>query len=87
MTQSTKIQAHISSIKSNKYVKASIKGICIPQVRSNFLRVNVDEMAKTSENICTVAQFQGATLGQVFAELERHTNGQRYRTKQLVEHN
>ena len=53
------------SIKSNKYTKASIKRYLYSHVRSQFLRVNVNEMALAA--YLPVAQFQGATLGQVFA--------------------
>ena len=63
--QSTKIQASYNSIKSNKYTKASIKRYLYSHVRSQFLRVDVDEMALAA--YLPVAQFQGATLGQVFA--------------------
>ena len=63
--QSTKIQATYDSVKSNKYVKASIKRYLYSQVRSQFLRVNVDEMALAA--YLPVAQFQGASLGTVFA--------------------
>ena len=63
--QSTKIQATYQQVKSNKYVKASIKRYLYSQVRSNFLRVDVNEMALAA--YLPVAQFQGATLGQVFA--------------------
>ena len=63
--QSTKIQATYQQVKSNKYVKASIKRYLYSQVRSNFLRIDVNEMALAA--YLPVAQFQGATLGQVFA--------------------
>ena len=63
--QSTKIQATYDQVKSNKYVKASIKRYLYSQVRSQFLRVNVDEMALAA--YLPVAQFQGASLGTVFA--------------------
>ena len=63
--QSTKIQASYNSIKNNKYTKASIKRYLYSHVRSQFLRVDVNEMALAS--YLPVAQFQGATLGQVFA--------------------
>jgi hypothetical protein len=64
--QSTKIQASYDSIKSNKYVKASIKRYLYSQVRSQFLRVDVNEMALAA--YLPVAQFQGATIGSVFAK-------------------
>ena len=64
--QSTKIQATYDSVKSNKYVKASIKRYLYSQVRSQFLRVDVDEMALAA--YLPVAQFQGASMGSVFAK-------------------
>ena len=64
--QSTKIQASYNAIKNNKYTKASIKRYLYSQVRSQFLRVNVNEMALAA--YLPVAQFQGATIGQVFAK-------------------
>ena len=67
--QSTKIQATYQQVKSNKYVKASIKRYLYSHVRSQFLRVDVNEMALAS--YLPVAQFQGATLGQVFARSRR----------------
>ena len=67
--QSTKIQASYNSIKSNKYTKVAIKRYLYSQVRSNFLRVNVDEMALAA--YLPVAQFQGASLGSVFAKSRR----------------
>ena len=63
--QSTKILASYTSIKNNKYTKASIKRYLYSQVRSQFLRVNVDEMALAA--YLPVAQFQGASLGTVFS--------------------
>ena len=39
-------------------------------VRSNFLRINVDEMALAA--YLPVAQFQGRTLGGVFAAARRN---------------
>ena len=67
--QSTKIQATYQQVKSNKYVKASIKRYLYSQVRSNFLRIDVNEMALAA--YLPVADFQGATLGQVFARTRR----------------
>ncbi len=64
--QSTKIQATYDSVKSNKYVKASIKRYLYSQVRSQFLRVDVNEMALAA--YLPVAQLQGATIGSVFAK-------------------
>ena len=64
--QSTRIQTTYNSIKSNKYVKASIHRYLWSHVRSQFLRVNVNEMALAS--YLPVAQFQGASIGSVFAK-------------------
>jgi hypothetical protein len=64
--QSTRIQASYDSVKSNKYVKASIHRYLWSHVRSQFLRVNVNEMALAA--YLPVAQFQGATVGKVFAK-------------------
>ena len=68
--QSTKIQASYNSIKSNKYTKVAIKRYLYSHVRSNFLRINVDEMALAA--YLPVAQFQGRTLGGVFAAARRN---------------
>ena len=68
--QSTKIQASYSSIKNNKYTKVSIKRYLYSHVRSNFLRVDVNEMALAA--YLPVAQFQGRSLGGVFAAARRN---------------
>ena len=67
--QSTRINATYQSVKSNKYVKASIHRYLYSHVRSSFLRVNVDEMALAA--YLPVAQFQQASLGRVFAASRR----------------
>lgn len=67
--QSTRIQATYDSVKSNKYVKASIHRYLWNHVRSQFLRVNVNEMALAA--YLPVAQFQGASIGTVFARSRR----------------
>jgi hypothetical protein len=67
---STRIQASYNSIKSNKYTKVAIKRYLWSHVRSNFLRVNVDEMALAS--YLPVAQFQGRTIGGVFAAARKN---------------
>ena len=59
-----------SSIKNNKYTKVAIKRYLYSQVRSNFLRINVDEMALAA--YLPVAQFQGRTLGGVFAAARKN---------------
>jgi len=63
--QSTRIGATYDSLKGNKYVKASIHRYLWSHVRSNFLRVNVNEMALAA--YLPVAQFQGASVGTVFS--------------------
>ena len=68
--QSTKIQATYDSVKSNKYVKASIKRYLYSQVRSQFLRVDVNEMALAA--YLPVAQFTGKTIGGVFAAARKN---------------
>ena len=67
--KSTKIQADYSSLKGNKYLKPTIKKYLYSQVRSNFLRVDVDEMALAA--YLPVARFQGASLGTVFARARK----------------
>ena len=63
--QSTKIIASYNSIKGNKYTKVAIKRYLYSQVRSNFLRVDVNEMALAA--YLPVAQFKGKSLGGVFS--------------------
>ena len=67
---STKILASYNSIKGNKYTKVAIKRYLYSQVRSNFLRVNVDEMALAA--YLPVAQFTGRTLGGVFSAARKN---------------
>jgi len=68
--QSTKIIASYNSIKGNKYTKVAIKRYLYSQVRSNFLRVDVNEMALAA--YLPVAQFTGRTLGGVFAAARKN---------------
>ena len=68
--QSTKIIASYNSIKNNKYTKVAIKRYLYSQVRSQFLRIDVNEMALAA--YLPVAQFQGRTLGGVFAAARRN---------------
>jgi hypothetical protein len=63
--KSTRLQVSYDDIKSVGFTKAAIKKYLYKQVRSNFLRVNTDEMA-IAINL-PVAQFKGASLGKVFA--------------------
>ena len=48
----------------------AIKRYLYSHVRSNFLRINVDEMALAA--YLPVAQFQGRTLGGVFAAARKN---------------
>ena len=66
---STRIGANYNSLKGNKYLKPTIKKYLWSQVRSRFLRVDVNEMALAC--YLPVAQFQGKTLGGVFAASRR----------------
>ena len=70
LTEINKNSSSYNSIKSNKYLKAAIKRYLYSHVRSNFLRVNVDEMALAK--YLPAAQFQGRTLGGVFAGARRN---------------
>lgn len=63
---STKLQVGYSNLKGEGIIKPAIKKYLWSQVRSNFLRVNVDEMAIAI--YLPVAQFKGASLGKVFAD-------------------
>ena len=67
--KSTRIGANYNSLKSNKYLKPTIKKYLWSQVRSRFLRVDVDEMALAC--YLPVAQFQKATIGTVFSRSRR----------------
>ena len=68
--KSTKIRASYNSIKSNKYTKVAIKRYLYSQVRSQFLRIDTDEMALAA--YLPVAQFSGRTLGGVFAAARKN---------------
>ena len=67
--KSTRIQADYSSLKGNKYLKPTIKKYLYRQVRSSFLKIDVDEMALAC--YLPVAQFKGKSLGSVFAAARR----------------
>ena len=67
--KSTRIQTDYSSLKGNKYLKPTIKKYLYRQVRSSFLRIDVDEMALAC--YLPVARFSGATLGSVFAQARK----------------
>ena len=69
LTNQQKFKPHIP-IKNNKYTKVAIKRYLYSHVRSNFLRVNVNEMALAA--YLPVAQFQGKTIGGVFAAARKN---------------
>jgi len=66
---STKLQVGYSNLKGQSIIKPAIKKYLWRQVRSNFRRIDVDEMAIAC--YLPVADFQGSTLGRVFAAARR----------------
>lgn len=66
---STKLQVGYSNLKGQNIIKPAIKKYLYRQVRSPFRRIDVDEMAVAA--YLPVADFQGATLGKVFAAARR----------------
>lgn len=66
---STKLQVGYSNLKGQSIIKPAIKKYLWRQVRSNFRRIDVDEMAIAC--YLPVADFQGASLGKVFAAARR----------------
>jgi hypothetical protein len=66
---STKLQVGYSSLKGQSIIKPAVKKYLWRQVRSNFRRIDVDEMAIAC--YLPVADFQGSTLGRVFAAARR----------------
>ena len=67
--QSTRLQVTYDAVKNIGMIKPAIKKYLWRYVRSNFLRVDVDEMAIAI--YLPVAQFKKASLGQVFADSRR----------------
>ena len=67
--QSTRLQVTYDAVKNIGLIKPAIKKYLFRYVRSNFLRVDVDEMAIAI--YLPVAKFQKASLGQVFADSRR----------------
>ena len=67
--KSTRFEVNYDDVKSIKIVKPTIKKYLYRQVRSSFLRIDVDEMALAC--YLPVAQFKGSTLGRVFAAARR----------------
>ena len=67
--QSTRLQVTYNAVKSIGLIKPAIKKYLWRYCRSNFLRVDVDEMAIAI--YLPVAQFQKASIGKVFADSRR----------------
>ena len=67
--RTTKLQVGYSNLKGQSIIKPAIKKYLWSHVRSNFLRIDADEMAIAC--YLPVAQFQGASLGRVFAAARR----------------
>jgi hypothetical protein len=66
---STKLQVGYSNLKGQSIIKPAVKKYLWRQVRSNFRRIDVDEMAIAC--YLPVADFQGSSLGRVFAAARR----------------
>ena len=66
---STRLQVTYNAVKGIGLIKPAIKKYLWRQVQSNFLRVDVDEMAIAI--YLPVAQFKKASLGKVFADSRR----------------
>ena len=66
---STKLQVGYSNLKGESIIKPAVKKYLWRQVRSNFRRIDVDEMAIAC--YLPVADFQGSTLGRIFAAARR----------------
>tara|TARA_B110000858_G_scaffold194152_2_gene247989 strand:- start:253 stop:807 length:555 start_codon:yes stop_codon:yes gene_type:complete len=67
--QSTRLQVTYDAVKNIGMIKPAIKKYLWRYVRSNFLRIDVDEMA-IAINL-PIAQFKKASLGKVFADSRR----------------
>ena len=67
--QSTRLQVTYDAVKNIGLIKPAIKKYLFRYVRSNFLRVDVDEMAIAI--YLPVAKFQKASIGKVFADSRR----------------
>lgn len=65
----TKLQVGYSNVKGNNLIRPAIKKYLWRHVRSEYLRIDADEMAIAC--YLPVANFQGASLGQVFADSRR----------------
>ena len=67
--QSTRLQVTYNAVKNIGLIKPAIKKYLFRYVRSNFLRVDVNEMAIAI--YLPVAKFQKANIGKVFADSRR----------------
>jgi hypothetical protein len=67
--KSTRIDTNYQALKNVNLIKPAIKKYLWSQVRSNFLRIDADEMALAC--YLPVAQFQKASIGKVFADSRR----------------
>ena len=67
--ETTRLQVTYNSVKNIGLIKPAIKKYLWRQVQSNFLRVDVDEMAIAI--YLPVAQFKKASLTKVFADSRR----------------
>ena len=67
--ETTRLQVTYNSVKNIGLIKPAIKKYLWRQVQSNFLRVDVDEMAIAI--YLPVAQFKKASLTRVFADSRR----------------
>jgi hypothetical protein len=67
--ETTRLQVTYNSVKNIGLIKPAIKKYLWRQVQSNFLRVDVDEMAIAI--YLPVAQFKKASLSRVFADSRR----------------
>ena len=67
--ETTRLQVTYNSVKNIGLIKPAIKKYLWRQVQSNFLRIDVDEMAIAI--YLPVAQFKKASLTRVFADSRR----------------
>jgi len=67
--QSTRLQVTYEAVKNIGLIKPAIKKYLFRYVRSNFLRVDVDEMAIAI--YLPVARFRKASIQKVFADSRR----------------
>ena len=70
MSSRNRFDVSYNRVKNIPMIKNTIKKYLYSHVRSSFLRINVDEMALAA--YLPVAQFQGRSLGGVFAAARRN---------------